>query len=103
MSDIAETIKKLETECPKQNPSSILLKKNPSVILLKDNRYKQGTEVSLNDLDSNKLYYFKFKAIRGSFDYKYNLPLQVDEIREKIETFGHNKKYYVIEIKQKNK
>jgi len=103
MSDIAETIEKLETQSPKKNPSSILLKKNPLVILLKDRRHKKGTQLSLDDLDSNKLYYFKFEAIRGSFNYKCNLPLQVDKIREKIERLGYNKKYYVTEIKEKNK
>ncbi len=109
MSDIAETITKLETESVKNNPfvktPLVILLKNMKhkIILLKDKRYTQGTQLSLDDLDSNKLYYFKFKEIGGSFNYKCNLPLQVDEIREKIERLGYNKEYYVTEIKEKNK
>jgi len=94
MSDLSETIEELGAKP---------IKRNPLIILLEDMRHKEGTEVSLSDLDPNKLYHFKFKGVGGSFVYKSNLPFSLHELREKIERFGHNKKYYVSEIKEGSK
>ena len=91
MSDIVDVIEESE-----ENP----LEDCPLVILLKDREDEDGTEVSLNTLDSNELYYFRFKGFGGSFTCNYNLPINRKKIREEIEKFGTNKRYYAAPIKR---
>ena len=100
MRDIADVVKGEIKDNPgeevKENPSE----NNPLVILVKDMRYKDGTEVSLDKLDPNELYYFRFTGIGGAFKGRYNFPFKVEEIREKIKRLGVNKKYYVSQVRE---